>query len=339
MAEHRGAHMVCDNDLNELTAWLGEQRISYLQNFEIARYSQIKAGGVFRLLVKPETEPQLLMLLWQLGRRSLPYKVMFRDGEIRTIGITTREMRNLTFDDEGFVSAESGVLLPTMAKRLTRSGYAGFAGLVGVPASIGGAVYMNASCYGDAVSDHLVDVRCVSRNGDSRVFDAASLRFSWRHSAFHDAMSDWVIVSARFKPQTQGRAEEEGRERQIKQHRREYQENKLPNLGSTFATTDIYSAIAKRFLFYGVLLRMVRVVVRLCGAKGHHYYAKVARGLTKIYFGLKGREDVDFSEFTFNCVVNRGDAKANELIDFVLTAQKAIDGCVPLEIELHKDIE
>lgn len=338
--------MVSDIDLSKLAAWLDEQRISFQANFEIARHSQIKAGGVFRLLVKPETETQLLTLLCELGQRRLPYKVignlsnvLFRDGEIRTIGITTREMRNLSFDDAGCVSADSGVLLPTMAKRLTRSGFTGFAGLVGVPASIGGAVYMNASCYGDAVSDYLVDVRCVNSDGESRIFDAASLQFSWRHSAFHDALSDWVIVSARFKPQLQGGAEEEERERQIKQHRREYQENKLPNLGSTFATTDIYGAIARHFLFYRVLLKGVRAICRFCGGKRHRYYAKLARGLTKAYFGLKGRETVDFSEFTFNCVVNRGGARGNELIDFVLQAQKAIDGCVPLEIELNKDIE
>lgn len=338
--------MVSDVDLSKLAAWLGEKRISFQANFEIARHSQIKAGGVFLLLVKPETEAQLFMLLRELGQRSLPYKVignlsnvLFRDGEIRTVGITTREMRNIAFDDEGFVSIESGVLLPALAKRLTRTGYTGFAGLVGVPASIGGAVYMNASCYGDAVSDYLVDVRCVNSNGESCVFDAASLKFSWRHSAFHCALSDWVIVSARFKPKLQGGTEDETRARLIKQHRREYQENKLPNLGSTFATTDIYSAIAKRFTFYGALLKLARLGVRICGAKGHHCYAKLARGLTKAYFGLKARNEVDFSESTFNCVVNLGGASANELIDFVLTTHKAIDECVPLEIELHKDIE
>jgi UDP-N-acetylmuramate dehydrogenase len=338
--------MVGDESLADFVAWLQVQKIPLKENAEIARLSQIKAGGVFRLLVECETEAQLLTLLSELGRRSLPYKVignlsniLFRDGEIRTIGITTRKMLNLSFDDAGFVSAESGVLLPTLAKRLTCSGHAGFAGLVGVPASIGGAVYMNASCYGDAVSDYLVDVRCVNSYGEFRVFDASSLRFAWRYSAFHDALSDWVIVSARFKPQLQGGAEEEERERQIKQHRREYQENKLPNLGSIFATPDIYSAIARHFLFYRVLLMGVRAICRFCGAKRHHYYAKLARGLSKAYFGLKGSEAVDFSEFTFNCVVNRGGAKGNDLIDFVLEAQEAIDGCVPLEIELHKDIE
>lgn len=338
--------MVSDIDLNKLKAWLVEQAISFQENFKIARFSQIKAGGVFRLMLQPDTELQLLMLLWELKRRSLPYKVignlsnvLFRDGEIRTVGITTRKMRNLSFDDAGFVSAEPGVLLPTLAKQITRSGYAGFAGLVGVPASIGGAVYMNASCYGNAVSDCLVDVRCVNSDGETRVFSAQSLLFSWRHSAFHDSMSDWVIVLARFKLMQQDGTEEDARERLIKRHRREYQENKLPNLGSTFATTDIYSSIAKRFLFYRVLLKGVRVICRFCGTQRHHYFAKLSRGLTITYFGLRRREAVDFSESTFNCVVNLGGAKANELIDFVLEAHNAIDGCVPLEIELMKDIE
>lgn len=338
--------MVDDQQLSTLAAWLGERGIGFEERVPIARYSQIKAGGTFRLVVSPKSEDELGALLRRLSARGLPYKVignlsnvLFRDGDIRTVGISTWHFKDYAIGGDGIVTAGAGALLPTVARRLVKDGYKGFAGLVGVPASIGGAVFMNASCYGDATSDYLVDVRCVNRDGEFRVFEASALDFSWRHSAFHDRLSDWLVVSARFKPQFGDTVAEREREQKIKQHRREYQENKLPNLGSTFATTDIYSGVAHRFPVYRALLIGVRLISRFSGANRHHHYAKMARWLTMTYFGLKGSDTVDFSEFTFNCVVNRRGANADDLIEFVLAAQKAIKACVPLEIELLKDIQ
>lgn len=338
--------MIDDHQLSLLAEWLRQRQIEFEEHVPIARRSQIKAGGTFRLVVSPNSEDELCALMKQLSARGLPYKlignlsnVLFRDGDIRTVGVSTRHFKDYAIGDDGIVTAGAGALLPTVAKRLVKGGYKGYAGLVGVPASIGGAVFMNASCYGDATSDYLVDVRCVNRDGEVRVFEASALGFSWRYSAFHDKLSDWVVVSARFKPQFGDRMTEREREQKIKQHRREYQENKLPNLGSTFATADIYSGVAKRFVVYRVLLTCVRLISKFAGSGRHHYYAKMARWLTMTYFGLKARDAVDFSEFTFNCVVNRRGANADDLIDFVLAAQKAIDGCVPLEIELLKDIQ
>lgn len=97
--------MVSDEDLLQLTEWLFEKCIPFQEKVEIARLSQIKAGGIFCLLVKAETEGQLAALLQELALRALPYKVignlsnvLFRDGEIRTIAISTRGLRSLSFD-------------------------------------------------------------------------------------------------------------------------------------------------------------------------------------------------------------------------------------------------
>lgn len=337
--------MVCDENLLKLTEWLFENGIPFQEKVEIARLSQIKAGGVFRLLVKPETERQIVILLQELASRTLPYKVignlsnvLFRDGEIRTVAISTRGLRTLVFEENGTVTADTGVMLPTLARKLIQAGNKGFAGLIGVPASVGGAVFMNASCYGDAASDYLVDVRCLDRDGNAHVFAAADLDFSWRHSAFHERLAGYIIIAARFMPVSGNQETETRREEEIKAHRRTYQENNFPNLGSTFATKNIYGDIARNFLGYRVGLILVKVMTRIIGG-GHHRFAALARQFTKAYFHLKGSSAIDFSDATFNCVVNRGGAKADEIIEFVLTAHKAINKCVPLEIELLKDIE
>lgn len=339
-------HNVRGVDLMKLTEWLVENGIPFQENVDISRLSQIKAGGVFRVLVKPETEAHLAALLKKIAAESLPYKVignlsnvLFRDGEIRTIAISTRGLRALSFATDGTVTAEAGVMLPTLARKLVQSGNKGFAGLIGVPASVGGAVFMNASCYGDATSDYLVDVRCLDQLGNVHVFSATDLSFSWRHSAFHDRLGGYVIISVRFNPMPGDQEVELRREEGIKTHRRTYQEKNFQNLGSTFATRDIYGDLTRFFLGYRIGLMFVKGFIRILGGDRHHQYAALARRFTMDYFRLKGRPNIDFSENTFNCVINRGGAKADEIIEFVQIAHTAVDKCIPLEIELLKDIE
>lgn len=341
--------MVSDEKIENLMVWLLEKGLPFQENVEIARLSQIKAGGVFRLMAKPSTEEHVRELIGELRARALPYKiignlsnVLFRDGDIRTIAISTRGLRMLSFEDDGAVVVGAGVMLPTLATKLVQAGYKGFAGLLGVPASLGGAVYMNASCFGDATSDYLEEVRCVNSAGDIQIFKASELNFVWRHSAFHDRLAGFVIIAAKFRPMMGDKEVETERERNIRLLRRTYQENVYPNLGSTYATLNIYGDLAKCFMGYRVVLFIIRVMTRLTRTSlndGHHRFAAYAVPLTKAYFHLKGSSKIDFSKSTFNCVVNRGGAKADDIIEFVLKADRAINKCVSLEIELLKDIE
>ena len=49
-----------------------------------------------------------------------------------------------------------------------------------IPGSIGGAVRMNAGCYGSYVADHLIAVRCVTRQGEVVDLPAADLKLAIR---------------------------------------------------------------------------------------------------------------------------------------------------------------
>lgn len=338
-----------EDKIKLLIVWLLEAGIPFQERVEIARLSQIKAGGVFRLMVKPARSEHLSALLVELNSRALPYKVvgnlsnvLFRDGEIWTIGISTRGLRELSFTEDGVVTVGAGVMLPTLATKLVQAGYRGFAGLIGVPASVGGAVFMNASCYGDATSDYLLDVEYIDKEGQIQSAEVADLNFSWRHSAFHDRLAGGVIISARFRPVAGETESELEREREIRSLRRSYQENEFPNLGSTFATKDIYADLAKRFWGYKLGLLFIRLLVRLKQTSlsdGYHRFPVYAVPFTKLYFHLVANHGVDFSKSTFNCVVNLGGAKADDLIAFILKTDRAIDQCVRLEVELLKDIE
>ncbi|MEY5038221.1 MAG: hypothetical protein RL472_1327, partial [Pseudomonadota bacterium] len=65
-----------------------------------------------------------------------------------------------------------------------------------IPGSIGGAVRMNAGCYGAYVADNLLSVRVVTRAGEVRDIPAADLHLAYRASTLPEG---WVIVSAQFR--------------------------------------------------------------------------------------------------------------------------------------------
>ncbi|WP_438361547.1 UDP-N-acetylmuramate dehydrogenase [Palleronia pontilimi] len=65
-----------------------------------------------------------------------------------------------------------------------------------IPGAIGGAVRMNAGCYGSYVSDHLVEVQAVTRGGDVVTIPAADLKLAYRSSELPEG---WVLTRATFR--------------------------------------------------------------------------------------------------------------------------------------------
>lgn len=64
-----------------------------------------------------------------------------------------------------------------------------------IPGTIGGAVRLNAGCYGSYVADHLVEARAITRDGEAVTLSPADLNLAYRRS---DLPEGWVLVSATF---------------------------------------------------------------------------------------------------------------------------------------------
>ena len=92
----------------------------------------------------------------------------------------------------------SGVNLSEVAKTLSERGYEGLTHLSGIPGTIGGAVYMNASASHGAISDFLIDVEAYNKDTRERkVFTKTECRFGFRTSIFQN--SPWIIIFVRFQ--------------------------------------------------------------------------------------------------------------------------------------------
>ena len=332
-----------NSNYNLLRKYLLDNDISFLENFDLSKQSYINAGGVCKFFVEPKNKSELVKIVQYLYKHNIPILVvgnlsntLFRDGIINTIILSTKFLNNTNYN-ESIVEAEAGVLLPQLAYKITKNGYEGFAGLTGFPATIGGAIYMNASCYDFCISDRLLYVEILNQNGNIEKWNKDKFDFKWRYSVLHDLNNKIIILSVFFQLQKGKTDELQKQLSYIKLNRLKFQEHKKPNLGSVFATRNIYKEISKKniiyFFIYYVFLFFAKIFLR----KSPIIHAKTLNKITQRYFGLSNNK-IKFSDYTFNCITNSEKNCANDLISFVKLVQKKINYCVNIEIIIYESI-
>jgi len=91
--------------------------------------------------------------------------LLVRDGGIRgTIVVLHAALNTLEMRD-GLIYAEAGVASPKVARFAAKHGFAGAEFLAGIPGTVGGALAMNAGCYGGETWNHVTGVEVLTRAG------------------------------------------------------------------------------------------------------------------------------------------------------------------------------
>ncbi len=121
--------------------------------------------------------------------------LIVRDGGLRAVVIRLGRGFNAITVDGDRVTAGAAALDAHVARRAAEAGL-DLTFLRTIPGSIGGAVRMNAGCYGSYVADVLVSVDAVSREGRHVTLARDALEFAYRHSSLPEG---WVLVSATFQ--------------------------------------------------------------------------------------------------------------------------------------------
>ena len=121
--------------------------------------------------------------------------LIVRDGGLRAVVIRLGRGFNGISVEGPRVTAGAAALDAHVARRAAEAGV-DLTFLRTIPGSIGGAVRMNAGCYGTYVADHLIEVRAVTRAGALVTIPAGDLNLAYRQS---DLPEGWVLVEAVFE--------------------------------------------------------------------------------------------------------------------------------------------
>ncbi|MFO1175711.1 MAG: UDP-N-acetylmuramate dehydrogenase [Paracoccaceae bacterium] len=170
-------------------------------NRPLSDLTWLRVGGPADWLFQPADEADLAQFLAALDP-SVPVfpmgvgsNLIVRDGGIRAVVIRLGRGFNSVEITGETVTAGAAVLDAQVAKRAAEAGL-DLTFLRTIPGSIGGAVRMNAGCYGSYVADVLDRVRIVTRQGEMRDLPAAGLNLRYRQS---DLPAGAVIVAATFR--------------------------------------------------------------------------------------------------------------------------------------------
>jgi UDP-N-acetylmuramate dehydrogenase len=183
-----------------MTQTLPPVRGTLTPNRPLADLTWLRVGGPADWLFSPADEADLADFLAAVdpGLPIFPMGVgsnlIVRDGGIRAVVIRLGRVFNAIQIDGDTVTAGAAALDAHVAKKAAEAGL-DLTFLRTIPGSIGGAVRMNAGCYGSYVADHLVSVRVITRQGLVKEIAAADLQLAYRSSVLPEG---WVVVSATF---------------------------------------------------------------------------------------------------------------------------------------------
>jgi UDP-N-acetylmuramate dehydrogenase len=207
----------------------------------MAWHTTFRVGGPADLFIRPEgdTFPAYAAPLREAARREgIPLFVL---GGGANIVVPDRGIRGIVLDSGGWRGAaaegsgllvRSGTPVDDAVEAAAAAGLGGLEFLAGMPGTMGGAVWMNARCYGTSLSDVLTETEILDESGGRLWVPARPEDFGYKKSPFQNRQA--LILQARLalapRPEREIRREmeERRRDREAKGHYR------FPSAGSAF---------------------------------------------------------------------------------------------------------
>lgn len=175
------------SDLNLQEIFAGCTERALLVNEPVSRHTSFKIGGPADVMALPANEEELQKLLSKADAMKVPVtligngsNLLVRDKGIRGLVIKLGNMLCKIEADGERLSFGSGVSLAMASRKAADLGLTGVEFAVGIPGSIGGAVYMNAGAYDGEMSNVVESVRIIELNGEAHLLNADGLGFAYR---------------------------------------------------------------------------------------------------------------------------------------------------------------
>ena len=156
----------------------------------MTKHTSFHIGGPAELMAQPQSEAELQSLLMKAAEAAVPVtlvgngsNLLVRDKGIRGLVIKLGSMLRDIKVSGNVLTFGSGVSLAQASKKAAELGLSGMEFAVGIPGSIGGAVYMNAGAYDGEMSKVVKSVRVMDAAGEVSELSAGELDFGYRHSA------------------------------------------------------------------------------------------------------------------------------------------------------------
>lgn len=231
---------------DELGKFLGRKQ--FIFHAPMSEHTTFKIGGAADVLIFPSIAEEVARIFKLADSFGIPCtvlgngsNVLVLDNGIRgaVIKFTDKFFGGIRAEDS-WIFAGAGAKLKDVSCFAAEQGLSGLEFAVGIPGSIGGAVFMNAGAYDGEMKNVVAHVKAVSRSGELLDFDSDKLDLGYRKSIFQ---SNGCVICEVGLSMTRGNSDE------IKQKMADFTERReskqplnLPSAGSTFKRPQGYFA-------------------------------------------------------------------------------------------------
>jgi len=178
----------------------------YIQNnISLLNYTTIKVGGHTEYFSEPSSISELENILKWARKNNIICQIFGAGSNLlisektwRGLFICTKKLKSINLNPmTGILEAESGVMLPTISNLLAKNSCKGGEWTIGIPGTVGGAIFMNAGYGKFSISKHLISVKVLDIQ-TLNIFNIyeKDLTFKYRFSPFQK--NKLIILSAKF---------------------------------------------------------------------------------------------------------------------------------------------
>lgn len=275
-----------------------------LQSYKpLKEVSTFEIGGPARLFTVVTTIEEMQAVLRYAFSEKIPFFILGKGS-------------NCLFDDKGFdglviqnkisylnieenkVDVGAGYSFSMLGLKTAKSHLAGLEFASGIPATVGGSVFMNAGANGSETADCLDEVLYVEENGELSSYLKKNLLFAYRFSSFQKMKG--AIVSAKFLLNPCLKARD--KQFSIIEYRKKTQPYQDPSVGCVFKNPQGFSAGA---------------LIEKAGLKG---------------FSV-GKAEVSLVHANF--LVNKGGAQATDVMHLAKEVERLVEESTGIKLEME----
>lgn len=180
----------------------------------MSRHTSFEVGGPADIYAEPRTIEDLSAIVREVRRFGMPLfplgggaNVLVSDAGIRGVVIDMHNFDELEIleaampasaaEDGAFVRAGAGLPISDVAAWCADRDLGGLDFLYAMPGSVGGAIWMNARCYGVSIDEVLSEARYVDEAGEPRSYRVEAAEFDYKKSPFQE--KPWIIAAGVFR--------------------------------------------------------------------------------------------------------------------------------------------
>lgn len=275
------------------------EKIEYKEDVDMGLCTSFKTGGEASLLVCLKDREQLKKTLKVISDNNAEFMVigngsnlLFKDGGYKGVVIKLGETFEFTKVNKSDMTIEAGAstLLSVLARKAEEEELSGLEFASGIPGTVGGALFMNAGAYDGEMSHIVKEAKIISKDGvTEKIVYPSQMELSYRKSIFQK--NGDIITSVTFQ-MVKGEGESISEKmRDYNSRRNEKQPMNFPSAGSFFKRPEGN--------FAGKLISDARL-----------------KGLS-----LGGAQ---VSELHAGFIINKGDAKASDIIQLMKLIQNTV---------------